>query len=269
MRIRNKGFTLIELLVVIAIIAILAAILFPVFAQAREKARQTACMSNEKQMGTALQMYGQDYDEILPTWNMGVLTGGPGCCPHNLYWDSLLQPYVKMGDPTQASAANRDMGGVWKCPSSIGTKADRSYGMSTFIFRAGIGVNNSTTGNAYRVLSMAEMDAPASTIFVGDCGLGGRLAPPMWGQTRSLRGGSPVANAATMANNQWEWPDRHNGGANYVFADGHAKWLKCESAYPPGMNQPWVANTKASFKACADYFAATSTERDFCLQRSL
>jgi prepilin-type N-terminal cleavage/methylation domain-containing protein len=65
----RSGFTLIELLVVIAIIAILAAILFPVFAQAREKARSAACLSNLKQMGTALQMYGQDYDEGLPPWN--------------------------------------------------------------------------------------------------------------------------------------------------------------------------------------------------------
>src|SRR5881296_1738464 len=65
----GAGFTLIELLVVIAIIAILAAILFPVFAQAREKARQTACLSNEKQMGTAVQMYAQDYDEGLPAWD--------------------------------------------------------------------------------------------------------------------------------------------------------------------------------------------------------
>jgi prepilin-type N-terminal cleavage/methylation domain-containing protein len=64
------GFTLIELLVVIAIITILAAILFPVFAQAREKARSIACLNNAKQMGTAAQMYAQDYDEVLPAWNL-------------------------------------------------------------------------------------------------------------------------------------------------------------------------------------------------------
>ena len=65
---RRRGFTLIELLVVIAIIAILAAILFPVFAQARDSARQSACLSNMKQLGTALMLYGQDYDETLPSW---------------------------------------------------------------------------------------------------------------------------------------------------------------------------------------------------------
>ena len=74
MKIRNQAFTLIELLVVIAIIAILAAILFPVFAQAREKARQTSCLSNAKQIGLASQMYDQDYDEILPE------TGWQGHC---------------------------------------------------------------------------------------------------------------------------------------------------------------------------------------------
>ena len=74
MKFRNQAFTLIELLVVIAIIAILAAILFPVFAQAREKARQTSCLSNAKQIGLASQMYAQDYDEILPE------TGWQGPC---------------------------------------------------------------------------------------------------------------------------------------------------------------------------------------------
>src|SRR6478735_5809147 len=84
---RRKGFTLIELLVVIAIIAILAAILFPVFAKAREAARSTVCKSNLKQIATAIQMYAQDYDEVLP------FGGGSGAAPNR--WYQLTDPYIK------------------------------------------------------------------------------------------------------------------------------------------------------------------------------
>jgi prepilin-type N-terminal cleavage/methylation domain-containing protein len=105
---KRNGFTLIELLVVIAIIAILAAILFPVFAQAREKARMTGCLSNTKQIGLAHNMYIQDYDETF-VWN--PWPGGPGGAPWcgnpdqpNLIWTGALMPYVK----------NK---GLFQCPS--------------------------------------------------------------------------------------------------------------------------------------------------------
>ena len=87
----KRGFTLIELLVVIAIIAILAAILFPVFSRAREQARKSACLSNEKQIGMALMMYIQDWDETFPWWKIKCLFGD-----HNgLYWTEQLMPYLK------------------------------------------------------------------------------------------------------------------------------------------------------------------------------
>src|SRR3954454_8547490 len=98
---QRTGFTLIELLVVIAIIAILAAILFPVFAQARDKARQAVCLSNCKQVGTALQMYSQDYDEILPQGYNG---------PSKISWGKVTVPYVKNLD-------------IFTCPSAPQTKA--------------------------------------------------------------------------------------------------------------------------------------------------
>ena len=97
------GFTLIELLVVIAIIAILAAILFPVFAQARAKARQTACLSNTKQMGTAINMYIQDYDEMIPPRAIRDVTTGNTV--EGLSWRRLIYPYVKSAD-------------VFTCPSN-------------------------------------------------------------------------------------------------------------------------------------------------------
>src|SRR5881409_6940 len=87
---RRRAFTLIELLVVIAIIAILAAILFPVFAQAREKARQTACLSNMKQIGIGLIMYASDYDSQYPPSQLG--TNG---APNLVSWPQIMQPYIK------------------------------------------------------------------------------------------------------------------------------------------------------------------------------
>jgi prepilin-type N-terminal cleavage/methylation domain-containing protein/prepilin-type processing-associated H-X9-DG protein len=97
----RRGFTLIELLVVIAIIAILAAILFPVFARAREKARQASCTSNLKQLALGLLMYAQDYDERFPCQLMGRYPGGPtgypqdACCVERNIWFEVTQPYVK------------------------------------------------------------------------------------------------------------------------------------------------------------------------------
>lgn len=269
---RSKGFTLIELLVVIAIIAILAAILFPVFAQAREKARTISCLSNAKQIGTALMMYHQDYDEILPPWslyyaclsqNTKNATSYPcGSDTVDRYWDALLLPYVKNGNPSLS-----DRGGVWHCPSSTGGFTVRTYGYNQVLMREGWEQN--TNGLYYRFPALAQIDAPASTIFVGDGGSAGRLAPPWWGQTSANRGGtsSVPPGAATPANTTWEWPDRHTGGGNYVFCDGHAKWLKDSFTYPPGLSAPRVIG-KPAYKACVDFFAATSSERSWCQSKS-
>jgi prepilin-type N-terminal cleavage/methylation domain-containing protein len=118
----KRAFTLIELLVVIAIIAILAAILFPVFGQAREKARQTACVSNFRQIGTAFQMYGQDWDERMPDRRDLKLSlpggyhpwsGWPPSDPRCGWAAIVLEPYIKSS-------------GIWACPSLIGTPVGSS-----------------------------------------------------------------------------------------------------------------------------------------------
>ena len=117
---RQSAFTLIELLVVIAIIAILAAILFPVFAKAREKARQISCTSNQKQIGIGLLQYVQDYDETFPLSRFGYTFMSPGG-PQEAEWDTVLMPYIKAGS---VDARN---GGVYSCPSFPVPKEGNQY----------------------------------------------------------------------------------------------------------------------------------------------
>jgi len=167
---------------------------------------------------------------------------------------------VKSGNPTLS-----DRAGVWHCPSALNATTQRTYGYSQVLMRGGWETNSN--GTAYRYPTLPLMEAPAQTIFVGESGSGGRMAQPWWLQTWQLRGAAnQVPGAATVANNAWEWPDRHSGGANYVFCDGHAKWLKAEAAFPPGPQAPASVALygKSTYKACVDYFAATASERAWC-----
>src|SRR5437879_824377 len=163
---RNRhGFTLIELLVVIAIIAILAAILFPVFAQARDKARSAGCLSNLKQVGLAVMMYTQDYDESYPNVLFDYYcpiwpTATDNYCP----WQGLIQPYMKSVD-------------MLKCPSgpSTGTHVGRDgatypnvttghYAINqVFGYRGALGTNTSTPS-----VTIASLPQPADTVFAID-----------------------------------------------------------------------------------------------------
>ncbi|MFP3903870.1 MAG: DUF1559 domain-containing protein [Armatimonadota bacterium] len=191
---KRRGFTLIELLVVIAIIAILAAILFPVFARAREKARQTNCLSNLKQLGLALKMYAQDYDERHvrymrvedPGYDDGLNVGG-----HTAH--SSLLPYVKNVQ-------------IFHCPSQepVGVlnwnnwgydiKTYTTYGFNWYYYLADPYMTERFNGDdPSRVAAMTEWDASYHTVY-------------------------------------WPWIHNdglflHNDGQNVVFGDGHAKWL--------------------------------------------
>ena len=139
---RRRGFTLIELLVVIAIIAILAAILFPVFARAREKARQTSCLSNVKQIMLGVMMYAQDYDETLI----------PGCRlmpAENVYWHQVLDPYLKNAQ-------------IKVCPSMKDHAQGYGWNYQEFGYRDG------SHGTGW-CTSLGSIDEPASTILIGDC----------------------------------------------------------------------------------------------------
>ncbi len=207
----RKGFTLIELLVVIAIIAILAAILFPVFARAREKARQTSCLSNLKQIALASRMYGQDYDETVTPCQVG----GSGR-PYYMF-PELLTPYIKN---TQ----------VFICPSRSGQGwigNGNGSGPPFACVKAGaIATNYSpnyciSAGYATTVKE-AQLIRPAESIEYAD-GLCPNAQPTLL--TTTCYGVDA---------------QRHNGGANCSFYDGHAKWYNSSSILPG--NRLWANN---------------------------
>ncbi|HLK56752.1 MAG TPA: prepilin-type N-terminal cleavage/methylation domain-containing protein [Chthonomonadaceae bacterium] len=261
---QNQGFTLIELLVVIAIIAILAAILFPVFAQAREKARQTSCLSNEKQLGTAFLMYVQDYDETFPLRTPGPglertwITQPPDATPGDIqlrsaYWIASTSAYIKNNQ-------------VWRCPSTLN---------ATFIpTPPGTTINywsydyNSLLG-AY---TLAGVTQPVGV-------------PLIW------EGYGKVASAVFSINNPFEtdnlpWPAVyqdpngvctstfsvftfgrdwrvHTDGSNFAYVDGHAKYVHLVGdikSHPfsqlsaDGTNATLWAIADASLNPCAPWY---------------
>ena len=269
---KRSGFTLIELLVVIAIIAILAAILFPVFAQAREKARQTSCLSNNKQVGMGFMMYAQDYDETFsPSRFAGTGQACIGCVDNTnnrLPWTVQIYPYVKNGgvfscpsDPTNPNPSNRARPS-W-CPREMtnGNIDNIKRSMATIAgphqdARPMPGGTMSANWGA----AQAELERPASTIILCEryesralCheggphykgGPGGPLDFINRGYLPSVVPGlsvqvvhlDAIARYINPASQRVETNQRlyHMGGFNNVFGDGHAKWYR--------YSQTWKTN---------------------------
>jgi prepilin-type N-terminal cleavage/methylation domain-containing protein/prepilin-type processing-associated H-X9-DG protein len=237
---RRSAFTLIELLVVIAIIAILAAILFPVFAQAREKARQTQCLSNMKQLGTALMQYVQDYDETYPPYAGPISAQRP-----DLYMWSIFQPYVKNGNVLRCPSDPSPL--AWD-PKRPGDWAPAFVAGGSQVWNASYstldpGVFSARGQEADWGISGgrdAAIPAPSDTLIAVErsaivpdgmraCSIGDRNfnASP-WSWTSKIRSGDadPDIDAQGRAfplGDTGRIATRHQGGANFMFADGHAR----------------------------------------------
>ncbi|MDX1934841.1 MAG: DUF1559 domain-containing protein [Capsulimonadales bacterium] len=222
----NRAFTLIELLVVIAIIAILAAILFPVFAQAREKARQTSCLSNMKQMGLAWFQYVQDYDETGPTIHGTNWVDGVDRITEYL----ALYPYVKNVDVWRCPSASGSDGTGWPdsaadalgVPRANGRRFNYGYNWGILIYAGGglVGqevpsVNAQGNPSDYQAgKPLAALVAPADVFVYSDS----------YDTYRQTMGSEAILS--TYAGPRRNSGLRHNGRFNVCFADGHAKNMK-------------------------------------------
>lgn len=223
---KRTGFTLIELLVVIAIIAILAAILFPVFARAREKARQASCSSNLKQLATGVLMYAQDYDENWPCGYRNATSeldhvvldsdGNPRERTGWAAWWSSVYPYVK----------NRQ---IYVCPSEGGPP---DYGYNPWVIDRGYNASD------FSNMKMGDVTHPAETIILYDA----------WAATRpcgypldTVAGGPDCRARAAGTFQGKSYGNRHNDGANIAWCDGHVKWMKDGewNRYPESYSKYW------------------------------
>jgi len=239
---QRKAFTLIELLVVIAIISILSAILFPVFARARENARRASCMSNLKQMGLGIMQYTQDYDENFPPAYIQFTTAADAYNPPEggtyswtgsvWYWQEIIYPYVK------TAAKRNSTGTVFRCPDSDTNMPlyRGNYGCNRILMpNVGVSAGVTTTTN------IATLVSSASTYMIMDAGADYMLPSDVTGPRNvnwylpgsaaiTTPSGSPPNDAQSETDGTVNYyadyqSGRHMGGVNTLFADGHVKWL--------------------------------------------
>jgi prepilin-type N-terminal cleavage/methylation domain-containing protein/prepilin-type processing-associated H-X9-DG protein len=268
-----NGFTLIELLVVIAIIAILAAILFPVFAQAKEAAKRTSCLSNLKQIGLGTVMYSADFDDEIVAggfaypvpggtydgWDAGVL------------WDYVITPYIKNGS-TQTDTTGRESGGIWQCPDFPTKGQNGNYGINEGLapgqYPGGAFHNWNASNATYYgpTISFTSLGTPADTVLISEKGSNGpsdRSDENIWlneylytnGTNNCLTDNDNAieqqGDCDENASNEWgQCPytprfrhtrSTNSGQANFAFSDGHAKSKPifglgfCKNIYDPVM----------------------------------
>jgi prepilin-type N-terminal cleavage/methylation domain-containing protein/prepilin-type processing-associated H-X9-DG protein len=240
-RLRRYAFTLIELLVVIAIIAILAAILFPVFAQAREKARGATCASNLKQIALAWLMYAQDYDETNPLTAAARMTNGVRTGQQ--YWQEVVDPYIKGGVTFYSGGGNTDVTrrlSIYICPNyNTPSPAPSGY--------VGVYPLLSYAPNIHATTAWWSPPQPKTLAMIAEPANLIMLAPNNGGTETGWDAGGETGLSRAFG--------RHSGGAHYSLYDGHVKWYRASD--PPYQAPLWtgpVCNRKTERTNCAIWF---------------
>jgi prepilin-type N-terminal cleavage/methylation domain-containing protein/prepilin-type processing-associated H-X9-DG protein len=227
----RRGFTLIELLVVIAIIAILASILFPVFARARENARRSSCQSNLKQIGLGHMQYVQDYDEKFPSTYVDLNNNATFDVATDNGWAVMLQPYLKSSQ-------------IFQCPSETNVPSTQTgTGYTDYFYNSVLGGGWNGTGTAPAAglipgtsgLAQSAVQSVATTVLSGD-GFSGPSNNYSYGATASGETYAPAgaATAGQKATLPLNVAVRHLDTAVFLFADGHVKSLKGANNNPAG-----------------------------------